>query len=519
MSPRRRRRLASTLEPLEARIAPATTVTFSAGTLTIAGQNGQDETILLQTLNSTLQITDTLHSVTNGGGGTQNGANEVDIPLASLTGDINIDLGTGADKLTFDVTLNLGAGRSLTAHSAGQVQVSASAAITASGIGNIGLTGDAGVTLLNNASLTVAAGTLSLSGNAAGTTPGTFVGLDLNGAALSALTTGGIVLIGKGGDTGGGNHGVYLHGGAGILGGNGGAISITGTGGDSSGSASAGVLSPAGGVTILAGQASLTITGTGGSGPGTGNAGVVFGGSLSGDNGPMVISGSGQSGGGTGHAGVVITGSVSSLHGAVQLSGTGGATTNPFDYTNATTRLANSADKTELDAYQFGIYSAWNSQNWFAQGLLSYGFQSYKNSRAGVLLGDLTSTPSGRSAAAAGKLGYLFNTGSVRVGPIAGLTYASSTVNAYTENGDAALALNVGKQTVEALSAASACRRACRLHLAVSRSAPTSISRPSGISTAMAAPSNTAPHRRLSSSTRGTSRAHPRAFTAASSPV
>ncbi len=122
-----------------------------------------------------------------------------------------------------------------------------------------------------------------------------------------------------------------------------------------------------------------------------------------------------------------------------------------FDYTGATTRLANNAGKTELDAYQLGLYSAWNSQNWFAQGLVSYGFQSYKNSRAGVLLGDLTSTPSGRSAAAAGKLGYLFNSGSLRIGPITGLTYASSTVNAYTENGDAALSLNVGKQTVEAL--------------------------------------------------------------------
>jgi outer membrane lipase/esterase len=122
-----------------------------------------------------------------------------------------------------------------------------------------------------------------------------------------------------------------------------------------------------------------------------------------------------------------------------------------FDYTHANTRLANNAGKTEVDAYQLGLYSAWNSQNWFAQGLLSYGFQSYKNSRAGVLLGDLTSAPSGRSAAAAGKLGYLFNAGSMRIGPIAGLTYASSTVNGYSESGDAALALSVGKQTVEAL--------------------------------------------------------------------
>jgi outer membrane lipase/esterase len=122
-----------------------------------------------------------------------------------------------------------------------------------------------------------------------------------------------------------------------------------------------------------------------------------------------------------------------------------------FDYTSANTRLGNSAGKTELDAYQLGIYGAWNSQNWFAQGLLSYGVQSYNNSRAAVFADRITSTPSGRSAAAAAKVGYLVNAGNLRVGPIAGLTYASTTVNSYTESGDAALTLSVGKQTVEAL--------------------------------------------------------------------
>jgi outer membrane lipase/esterase len=122
-----------------------------------------------------------------------------------------------------------------------------------------------------------------------------------------------------------------------------------------------------------------------------------------------------------------------------------------LDYTNATSRLANAAGRTSVDAYQIGLYASYNPSNFFAQGVVSYGTQSYKNARAGVLLGDLTSTPSGNSAAAAAKVGYLFNTGALRVGPIAGLTYASSTTKAYTETGDAALALSVGKQTVEAL--------------------------------------------------------------------
>jgi outer membrane lipase/esterase len=124
-----------------------------------------------------------------------------------------------------------------------------------------------------------------------------------------------------------------------------------------------------------------------------------------------------------------------------------------LDYTNATSRLANAAGRTSVDAYQLGLYAAYNPSNFFAQGLVSYGTQSYKNTRAGVLLGDVTSTPSGTSAAAAAKIGYLFDTysGALRIGPIAGLTYASSTTKAYTEAGDAALTLSVGKQTVEAL--------------------------------------------------------------------
>jgi outer membrane lipase/esterase len=124
-----------------------------------------------------------------------------------------------------------------------------------------------------------------------------------------------------------------------------------------------------------------------------------------------------------------------------------------FDFTNATARLGGGAGKTTVDAFQLGGYASYNPSNFFAQGLVSYGTQTYKNTRAGVLLGDITSAPSGTSGAAAGKIGYLYNVGGIKVGPIAGLTFASATTRGYTENGDAALTLNVGKQTVEALVA------------------------------------------------------------------
>lgn len=124
-----------------------------------------------------------------------------------------------------------------------------------------------------------------------------------------------------------------------------------------------------------------------------------------------------------------------------------------FDYTHASASLGGALGKSDVDAFQFGLYASYAPSNFFAQGALSFGTQNIENRRQGVLLGDLTSSPNARTAVAAGKIGYLFDLGSFKAGPIAGLTYASTSVGAYTEVGDAALTLNVGSQTVEALIA------------------------------------------------------------------
>lgn len=121
-----------------------------------------------------------------------------------------------------------------------------------------------------------------------------------------------------------------------------------------------------------------------------------------------------------------------------------------FDYANPKARLFNNAGNTEANAYQFGVYGAWVNANFFAQALATIGVQDYRNSRIGVV-DAITSRPDGNSIVAGGKVGYLFNNGALQVGPIGGLTYARVRVNGYTETGDAALTLNVGPQTAEAL--------------------------------------------------------------------
>ena len=123
-----------------------------------------------------------------------------------------------------------------------------------------------------------------------------------------------------------------------------------------------------------------------------------------------------------------------------------------FDYSNPKARLFNNAGTTDVNSYQLGIYGAWADTHFFAQGLATFGWQNFRNTRPGVV-DIITSNPDGNTFLAGGKFGYLFDAGKSQVGPIGGLTYARARVNGYTESGDPVLTLNVGPQTAEALVA------------------------------------------------------------------
>ncbi|MDE2361724.1 MAG: autotransporter domain-containing protein [Hyphomicrobiales bacterium] len=122
-----------------------------------------------------------------------------------------------------------------------------------------------------------------------------------------------------------------------------------------------------------------------------------------------------------------------------------------FNYANPSVRQYMGAGRSDVDAYQFGLYGAWAGPNLFAQGVLSFGVLKYANARPGVV-NQLTSSPGGSTFAAAFKTGYLFDVAPrVKLGPIVGLTYARATVDAYAESGDPVLNLAPGQQKVEAL--------------------------------------------------------------------
>ena len=123
-----------------------------------------------------------------------------------------------------------------------------------------------------------------------------------------------------------------------------------------------------------------------------------------------------------------------------------------FDYSNPKAKLNNGAGTTDANSYQLGLYGEWADAHFFAQGLATFGWQNFRNTRPGVV-DIITSNPDGTTFVAGGKLGYLFDAARTQIGPIGGLVYARARVNGFTEAGDPVLIMNVGPQTEEALVA------------------------------------------------------------------
>jgi uncharacterized protein YhjY with autotransporter beta-barrel domain/phospholipase/lecithinase/hemolysin len=122
-----------------------------------------------------------------------------------------------------------------------------------------------------------------------------------------------------------------------------------------------------------------------------------------------------------------------------------------FSYSDAGSALDNSSGKIGLDAYQFAGFASLNYPNWFVDGVLNGGVNTYTVKRSGVI-DQLSGNPEGNSIVAGLTGGYLFDVSPVQVGPIAGLTYAHVGVGSYSESGDIVLAQAVGGQSLDSLT-------------------------------------------------------------------
>lgn len=114
--------------------------------------------------------------------------------------------------------------------------------------------------------------------------------------------------------------------------------------------------------------------------------------------------------------------------------------------------------ETELDSVNLGVYASLAYPNFFADLALAYAINSYDLSRTGfvspfgdAIALDTSAEMDGSSFAADFRTGYLFRSGGLGFGPIAGLSYAHVSVDGYTEQGDSLLTMNVEDQELNSL--------------------------------------------------------------------
>ena len=122
-----------------------------------------------------------------------------------------------------------------------------------------------------------------------------------------------------------------------------------------------------------------------------------------------------------------------------------------FGYAQPNVNLAVQNAHYKIDAFQFGGYASYTAANWFADGLAAYGRQNFATDRQGVI-DTIRGSTNADTFALAGKAGYLFDAGKLRVGPIAGLSYVNAQIAGYTETGDILLTNLVDRQRLESLT-------------------------------------------------------------------
>jgi outer membrane autotransporter protein len=121
------------------------------------------------------------------------------------------------------------------------------------------------------------------------------------------------------------------------------------------------------------------------------------------------------------------------------------------NYTRPRATFNNDAARVRSRSWQVGAYGSFDAGGLFGQAYAGYGRDRNDITRAGVV-DDMTANPHGSHTLAGAKGGYLMGFGSLRAGPVVALDYARAQVDSYTEAGDLALTLNVGRQTLKAVT-------------------------------------------------------------------
>ena len=125
-----------------------------------------------------------------------------------------------------------------------------------------------------------------------------------------------------------------------------------------------------------------------------------------------------------------------------------------FNYLNTSVNLRGPSNgRIDLDSFQGAGFASLSFLNFFADAALTYGSNNYTVDRPGALNDRLSATPGGDTITASARVGYLFDFGTFKAGPVGEVAYANVHVDAYRENGDPLLNLGVRRQNLEGLTA------------------------------------------------------------------
>jgi outer membrane lipase/esterase len=115
--------------------------------------------------------------------------------------------------------------------------------------------------------------------------------------------------------------------------------------------------------------------------------------------------------------------------------------------------LNNNRANIDIDAIQGAAYLSYATRQMFGEVLAAYGSHDIGLVRPGAVdFKPISSSTDANAYSVAARGGYLFDFGSLRAGPIAGLTYIHTRVDGYTEKGDDLVTFNVSAQTLDSLT-------------------------------------------------------------------
>ncbi len=116
-----------------------------------------------------------------------------------------------------------------------------------------------------------------------------------------------------------------------------------------------------------------------------------------------------------------------------------------LNYVEGDTEILGQSGGIESEGLQGGIFGGWSNGNAFIEGFAGIGKVELETRRRAVV-DDIAASPDGDTMIAGIQAGYLFNFGSMKIGPVVGLSYAKAELEGYTERGDPVLTLNVQDQ-------------------------------------------------------------------------